>query len=175
MRNSLHGAAGFENLTKTPSLHVANVGSILFTKFGETLSVDDLTVLGKHQLAVVKRAGSITIISLVSVGAGVGRIGDDIRQESLEMMNALGKSCLGSATVVLGGGLGTTVVRMFLTGFNLVSRTPFPQKTFSSVQDALTWAQQLPGQSLDAKRVTSEAIMKHFEMSDDAPSEPKKP
>lgn len=159
-------APNLESLAQRPNLQLAQAGSIVIGKFGASTSIEDLEVLGQHQLAVAGRSGPITMISLVPVDGSVGRISDDVRQKSVEIMTKLGKSCIGSATVVLGSGLGATVVRMFLTGFSLVSRTPYPQKAFSSVRDALVWAQQLPEQNVAAKQLTSDAVVKHFGLKD---------
>lgn len=162
MRNSLQPFFTIENLAERPGIHIAHAGSIVIAKYGQS-TVEDLDVLLQHQLDVAnKHGGKMTMIGIVSIGANVGRIGEDVRQKSVELMGKLSSVCLGTCTVILGGGLGATVIRMFLTGFHLMARTPFPQKVFGSVSEALTWAQQLPGQSVDAQRLSSTVVLKHF-------------
>ncbi len=162
MRNTLQPFFAIDDLAQRPGIHIARAGSIVIAKYGQA-TVEDLDVLLQHQLEVAKEhGGKMTMIGLVAIGGNVGRIGDDVRQKSIEVMGKLSTACIGNCTVILGGGLGATMIRMFLTGFHLMSRTPFSQKVFDSVSESLTWAQQLPGQTVDAQRLSSTVVLKHF-------------
>ncbi len=150
------------DLTRSPTIHIAHVNTLVFAVFAGATTMSDLDLLNGHQLAVAKNHGKITMISLVPIQQNVGRIGDEVREKSMEIMKSLAPVCLGSATCILGKGLAASMVRMFMTGFGLVSKTPFPQRTFSTIDDALTWAQALPGQSPEVKYVTAKAVLAHF-------------
>ncbi len=153
-----------EDLERRSQLHIAHGGSVLIAEFGAA-TVADLDALQVHQASTArKQGGKITMMSVVDVTGTAGRIEDDVRKKSVEAVRQLGPICLGSASLVLDPGLRGTVVRMFMAEFHLASKTPFQQKTFSSLDDALKWMMQLPGQNEDPGRLSSELIKRHFEL-----------
>ncbi len=151
-----------EDLEHRPAIQIAHAGSLMLSKY-QMPNPEDLDALLRHQQAVAKQHdGKISVLSLVHLQGNVGKISDEIRKKTVEVIKELSPICIGSATVILGTGLSSTMARMFLTGFYLVSKPPFPQKAFSSVAEALAWVQQLPGQTSDPRRLNSSMIIKHF-------------
>jgi hypothetical protein len=76
--------------------------------------------------------------------------------------HALNGFSRGNATVILGKGLPLTIARMFMTGFNLMTRSSFPIKVFGDTNEAIAWLQHLPGQVADATELTEASLFDHF-------------
>lgn len=137
---------------------IAVSDSLLAVRFGAT-TVADLDDLMRAQQEVVKKHGHVTMISLVPTGDTTSKVTDEVKAKSVELTKAVGKNQIGSATVILGKGLGATVIRTFMTGFNLLAKNPFPTKTFSDVGEALVWLSALPNQSADVKKASATEIL----------------
>ncbi len=151
-----------DDLDKRETIHVAHAGSLVLTRYHQT-SPADLDRLLRLQLQVAKRHdGQMSMLSFVALKGTEGRISDELRKKSVEIIGQLSAVCRGSATVVIGVGLSATMVRLFLTGFYLLSNPPFPQSAFSTVAEGLSWVQRLPGQKPELGSLTAAAIIKHF-------------
>jgi hypothetical protein len=152
----------FIDLIKRPDFHLARQGSLLVALWNGAGSTKDLDLLSQHEHAIAKELGIVTMMSLVPATGTQQKVSDEVRAKSVEVVKLIGKKMAGSATVILGKGLGATMIRTFMTGFNLVSKAPSPQKSFAEVDDALVWLKSLPNQHADLKSVTTAAIVSHF-------------
>ena len=85
-----------------------------------------------------------------------------MRSRSVELGKKYEKQVLGSAIVVTTKGLGAVMVRTFLTGFFLVSKSETPMKTFSTIAEGLSWVQGLPGQDVAVKTELTAADIERF-------------
>ncbi len=95
-------------------MHIAHVGSVVIAK----LSVPDIELLFKQRhLAAKQHNNQVTLLTLVPQLNTVTRIGEDVRRRAGELIKELNPICIGSATVVLGKGLGPSMIRMFMTGW----------------------------------------------------------
>lgn len=148
-------------LVDRPSMSIAVSHSLVVTRFGET-TVKDLDELLQVQQRVVKEFGVVSSLALVPTTNGATKIGDGIKEKSAELIRSLGKAQLGSATVLLGKGLSSTIIRSFMTGFILFSKSPCPQKVFSDGPEALAWLGGLPGQRPEVSRLTLGEVMSAF-------------
>ena len=147
------------NLPSRASAQFASFGSVLISSFNANPAVADLDLLFAHQRALVKLYGHVSGLSLIS-SDGIGGINEDLKRHSVEMTKAT--SCLGVATVVRGDGLKAGLVRACLTGLSLLSTTRYPIRVASSIDEGLEWLLERPGQLLSARRLTSAAVLKHF-------------
>lgn len=154
----------FQIVVDRPSITLATSGSFVVVRFGAT-TVADLDVMLKAQLDVVKRYGHLTTLSLVPIGPETSRVSDEVKQKSVEITRAIGKQQVGSATVILGTGIGATILRTFMTGFNLLAKNPFPQKTFSDPHEAHAWLSALPNQDDDVKKARVDDVLATFKLS----------
>ncbi len=119
----------------------------------------DLDLLFAHQRALVKLYGHVSGLSLIS-SDGVGGISEDIKRHSVEVTKA--NNCLGVATVVIGDGLKAGLLRACLTGLSLLPTTRYPIRVSSSIDDGIAWLKERPGQLLSVRRLSSAAVLKHF-------------
>jgi hypothetical protein len=150
-----------------PSLTLASSGSFFVARFGAT-TVADLDDMLKAQLEVIKRHGHLTTLSLVPISTETTKVSDEVKQKSVQVTRALGKQQRGSATVVLGTGLGATIIRTFMTGFNLLAKNPFPQKTFSDPHEAHAWLSALPQQDDDVKKANVVELLRVLNLASKA-------
>ncbi len=155
-----------KDLPSRPNIRFAHAGSVFFAVFGPTTEVQDLDDMLKHERELAAAYGHVSLIALVQVNRTTGKIADDVRKRSVEITQAANDFLRGSATVVIGSGLGVAILRMFMTGFNLMAKTKFPIKVFSTTAEAVAWVHNLPGQTPDAKEVTAEALLSHFGVSE---------
>lgn len=164
--SALPSVVAIEDLVRQPDVHIAHVGSVVIAKLTKN-SVPDIELLFKQlHLTAKQHTNQVTLLTLVPQLDTVTRIGDDVRRRAGELIKELNPICIGSATVVLGKGLGPSMIRMFMTGFNMISKTPFPQRTFSTLAEGITWIQGLPRQHPEARSVTRSAVVKHFEIEE---------
>lgn len=164
MKTSGANAAALKDLEVLPSLRMAAAGSLVLTLFTDTTAKDLDAMVAQLPRVATQNDGHLTMIHLVRVGEGQGKISDELRKKAHEIITAVRPSCRGSGTVILGSGLAATIIRMFLTGFVLVTKAPFPQRSFATVAEALAWARELPGQKADVLAVTAEQVHAHFEL-----------
>lgn len=154
----------FSPLVRHPNLVLARSGGLLVSKFGTVTDVATLEALAAAQRDVVKAVGHVTSVAIVTSADSMGKVSDEVKQKSVEMVRAIGKDLTATATVILGKGMGATIIRTFMTGFNLLVKSPSPQKSFSSVDDALVWLATLPRAQEDLKGVDSASLLRHFEL-----------
>lgn len=157
----------FQVILDRPSITIATSGSFVVVRFGAT-TVADLDQMLKVQLDVVKRHGHLTTLSVVPITGEATKVSDEVKQKSVEITRAIGKQQLGSATVILGTGIGATILRTFMTGFNLLAKNPFPQKTFSDVREAHAWLSALPNQDDDVKKAKADEVLATFKLGSTA-------
>jgi hypothetical protein len=86
------------------------------------------------------------------------KIDDAVRRRSVELGKKYEKQVRGAAIVVVTRGLAAVMVRTFLSGFFLLSRSEMPMRTFASVKEALTWVQTLPGQDAPLRELRPQDI-----------------
>lgn len=154
----------FQIALDRPSMTVALFDSLIAVRFGQT-TIADLDDLVRLQGDVVKRHGHFSMLGLVEIGNTAVKVSDEVKAKSLEMTKVHGKHSRGSATVIMGTGLGAAVIRTFMTGFNLMSKSPFPTKTFSNPTEGLTWLSSTPNQSDDVKKVSADDAVRVLKMS----------
>ncbi len=153
----------FVDLINRPDFRLARNGSLLVAFFNGATTVADLDALGKHQQALAKELGHLSMISLVPSG-GAAKVSDEVKAKSVEIVRAVGPQMVASATVLLGKGLGATVIRAFMTGFNLLSKSPAPQKTFADAAEALAWLKAAPKQTKDVQALELRDLEHHFKL-----------
>jgi hypothetical protein len=150
-----------------PSEHVAFAqwGSVVISWYSSwATNVSDVEAMYQHQQAVIAQHGKISNLMIIRIEKwnSAVRLSEELRKKSVEVTNALNGFSRGNATVILGKGLPVTIVRMFMTGFNLMTRSSFPIKVFGDTNEAIAWLQTLPGQVADANELTEASIFGHF-------------
>lgn len=152
-----------KDLPSPSAARFAHFGPVFISAFGSIdVDVHTLEHMLTQQRELAKVHGMISMLSVITIGKLTQKISDEIRQKSVEVTRAIDDVCRGSATVILGSGLGATILRVFMTGFNLIAKTKFPVKVFANVNEALLWLQERPGQSPEVKQLTAKAIHQHL-------------
>lgn len=129
--------------------------------------VSDVEAMYRHQQAVIAQHGMVSNLMFIRIDDFNSKVqlNDELRKKSVELTNALNGFSRGNATVILGKGMIVTIARMFMTGFNLMTRSTFPIKVFGNTKEAISWLQQLPGQVPDANELTEASLMNYFSNS----------
>jgi hypothetical protein len=62
-----------------------------------------------------------------------------VREKAAEFTEALKADICASANVVYGEGFGASMAHSFLVAYELLTKRPFPSKTFRDVSEAVKW------------------------------------
>jgi hypothetical protein len=106
--------------------------------FRDTPSIEalDASVLGKRDV-YAQNPGGIVVLNIVPGERPLpsGEVRDHAARKQGEDLDGV----LAHATVVTGAGFRPGTLRSMLAGLYLVSRSPFPRKVFSTVDEAALW------------------------------------
>jgi len=101
-----------------------------------TIQSLDMSVLGKREVCA-QNPGGIVVLNIVPGDRPLpsAEVRDYAAQKQGEDLDGV----LAHATVVTGAGFRPGTLRSMLAGLYLVSRSPFPRKVFSTVDEAVLW------------------------------------
>ena len=139
-----------------------NFGPLMVALYRGTTSPGMLDELDRAQEALIKKYPRISTFTVIGQAGSILKVDEAVRTRSLELGKKYEKNVLGSAIVVATKGLGAVMVRTFLSGFFLLSKSETPMKTFSSIGEGLHWVQSLPGQDLSLKTELSATDLERF-------------
>jgi hypothetical protein len=151
-------------LKKTPSLMLARDAALLIARVSNVGDPYVAEQVNAAQRETVKREGHLTMISLLPVSDTMGQISEEAKKKSLVQIQSLGKDLVAQATVVLGKGIGSTIIRTYMSGLTLLAKSPAPHKTFALVDDSLNWLTTVPRAGFDIKGVTAAELLRYFEL-----------
>lgn len=137
-------------------------GPLLVALYRGSTTVAVLDELDRTQEALLRKYPKISTFTVIGQATTLLKVDEGVRARSVELGKKYEKDVVGSAIVVTTKGLGAVMVRTFLSGFFLLSRSETPMKTFSTVADGLAWLQSLPGQDLSIKTGVSAVDLERF-------------
>lgn len=141
---------------------LGSAGPLLVALYRGSTSVAVLNELDRTQEALLRKYPKISTLTVIGQASSLLKVEDGVRARSVELGKKYEKDVLGSAIVVTTRGLGAVMVRTFLSGFFLLSKSETPMKTFPTIADGLAWVQALPGQDLSIKTGLSAVDVERF-------------
>lgn len=152
----------FVDLCRRPNMRIAKSGSLCILQYLGPSSLADADADFKHQQAVAAEHGHLSNLVLFDAKA-VGKPDDAVKKRVSDQVRSLGPKLKGTALVVMGDGISTTIIRTMLVAVSLIAKSP--QKVFSDVGAALEYLKALPGQSADVKALAVDEVARHLGLS----------
>lgn len=137
-------------------------GPLLVALYRGSTNVAVLDELDRTQEALLRKYPKISTLTVIGQATSLFKVDEAVRARSVELGKKYEKDVVGSAIVVTTKGLGAVMVRTFLSGFFLLSKSETPMKTFSTLAEGLAWVQSLPGQDLSIKTGLSAVDIERF-------------
>lgn len=150
-------------LFDSPEARFGAAGPLFVAHYKGAVTVDTLDELDRAQAALIEKRGVISMVTLIGELGPMLKVEEAVRSRSIELGKKYEKQVRGSAIVVATRGLAAVMVRTFLSGFFLLSRTELPIRTFSTVKDALAWLQSLNGQDAGVRELQLGDLTRFFE------------
>ena len=111
-------------------------------------TVEQIRIFGRSGVSLARRnprgAGLINLML-----KGTPSFSEEVRDETIKLMKQ-GSFRLGTAHVVLLGGLTGSAVRAFMSTVTLLARSPVPNKVFGEPEAAAAWLAPLLAQGAEA-------------------------
>lgn len=152
----------FTKTFESVDVRFGSAGPLLLALYSGTTSLEMLDALDRTQETLLKTYKRISTLTVIGQVAHMLKMHDGVRARSVELGKKYEKNVVGSAIVVTTKGLGAVMVRTFLSGFFLLSRSETPMRTFSKISDGLSWLQSLPEQDLQVKTQITSADIERF-------------
>lgn len=130
---------------ETPVVRIGTVGSVIVSCYRSTPTVEALDQTEQVELRLLERFKQVTSMTIAGPGASLLRIDEKVRMRSLDMTKKFEGRVRGAAIVIATKGLSAVMARSFMSTYLLLSKSSWPMQTFSSIEAAVIWAQQLPG------------------------------
>lgn len=136
----------FTTVYDAPEARFGVAGPLIVAVYKGAPALTVLEQLDRAQTELITKRGTISTLTVIGELGSMLKVDDGVRQRSVELGKKYEKHVRGSAIVVETRGVAAVMVRSFLTGFFLLSRSEMPMKSFKRVTEGLTWLQGLPGQ-----------------------------
>ncbi len=150
-----------ETIYKTPRLHLARSGYIVFSYFSQVTDMPSLDATEAALKKVAKEHGRVVTITVMSGATVTERVPDDVKVRAAELLRNVEDQLVANAMVITGQGIGVTILRAFMTGFTIFSKLKRPQKCFADLDTTLAWIRTLdPNAVGDLTAATVERHMK---------------
>ncbi len=151
-----------QDLVTRPNTRISRQGSVLITDMTGPSSVAELDADFIHQQNIAKQFGHFSSIAILHTDT-MGGPNQDVKARAAEQAKLVADKLVGTAIVVVGGGMAATLMRTVLVGYFLLTKAGNKQKAFSTIEEAVTWLKGLPGQDDDVKKqLDAKEISKHF-------------
>jgi hypothetical protein len=152
-----------ETLYKTPRLHLARSGCLVVSHFSQVADTASLQATETAFQKVVKEHGRLVTITVMAGSTVTSKVPDDVKVRAAAILRGVEDPLIANVMVITGSGLGTTILRAFMTAFVIFSKIKRPQRCFADLDGALEWLR-----SLDAGAVgdiTAGAVERHLKLS----------
>lgn len=134
---------GMEIHRDQPNFGIAAHGCMIAVIWGRVVELGDIKALTEVQHEIIDRYGCCLVLSVIRAGIKM-TVDDEVRQASEANLREFAQFTRGSAMVVEAGGLRASFFRSVMTGIQLVTRSPVPQKVFDNIGDAVLWLVDRP-------------------------------
>ncbi len=144
-------------LSPERDIRVGHRGPVVLSIFYTWPNRATLKVAADAQRTVAAKFGKVVTLSIIptdeqrtarNISAPV-KLPQDEHDASLKATVAvsedLAKTTVASAMVILSGGLLSVMVRSFLAGMSLLSRSQMQFRSFRTLAEAVTWLESVPG------------------------------
>jgi hypothetical protein len=149
-----------QKIKETPRIALAKSGFVVISYFPMVGDLESLGIAEKAYEDAVREHGKVFIVTVMPAANIRAAIPDEVKQRAADVVLRAEPNLVGNAMVILGSGLGATILRMFMVGFYIFSKSEKPQKCFGSVDDALDWIRTLaPGSALG---LSGAAVLANF-------------
>jgi len=145
--------------SKDASFGVAS--SLVVALYRGRTTLEMLEQLDALQSELIKKHPRISTLTVIGQ-LEMLKVDEAVRGRSVELGKKFEKNVRGSAIVVSTKGLAAVMVRTFLSGFFLLSKSEMPMKTFASTSEALAWLQSLPDQDMVVKTEVSVSDVERY-------------
>ncbi|MGV3620501.1 MAG: hypothetical protein ACO1OB_06775 [Archangium sp.] len=129
-------------LEERPECRVGHIGPVFVTAWYSELTEAALDMMERHQTALSKQYGKVTLISVV-MGA-TKNPPPDVRERLKRTADFLQGQRIGNFVVVQTRGLAAIIARTFLAALSLMNSENM--QVFKSLEDAAAEAKRIPGQ-----------------------------
>ncbi len=124
-------------------LQIATWSRVFINRWRTVATVERLTILGKHQHALIDAMGDRRIAVLTTLEDKSGLMPNaPARKEAEALARSTREAVILQAQVLEGDGFVAASIRALLTGVMLAIRAPFPNKVFKTVDEALPWVEE---------------------------------
>jgi hypothetical protein len=155
-----------ETIYRSPRLHVARSGSVVFGHFSQVSDIPSLDALEAAFKKVAKEHGRIVTVSYMSGSTVTAKVPDNVKEKSASILRGVEDQLVTNVMVITGTGIGTTILRAFMTGFFIFSKIKRPQKCVADLGGALDWINSVDRNAVGD--LTAEKVEKYFAVSDGA-------
>jgi hypothetical protein len=123
-----------------PDFAIATIGGLYVTLCRGAPRIELLEAIDRTEGAFLARVGPpIRTLFVIREIRLVGPPDAAFRAKSAHLMEKYSPSLVATAQVIEGVGFGTSIMRAFVTGITLVTRTPVPTRAFADLTTSLDW------------------------------------
>ena len=123
---------------------VASHAHLLVMVWGRDARGTDLEHLAERQQQVIDTHGFAQVLSVIRAGLSIN-VPEEVREASKDNVKRFSADTRGSATIVEIAGVRAAFFRSLVTTLTLLTRSPMPQKVFTSIDEGMDWLLSLPG------------------------------
>ncbi|MFT3924248.1 MAG: hypothetical protein QM778_17060 [Myxococcales bacterium] len=150
-----------ETLYKTPRLHLARSGYMVFSYFSQVSDMESLKATEAALKKVAKEHGRVLTLTHMSGSTVTDKVPDEVKVKAAAILRGVEGELVASAMVITGEGIGVTILRAFMTAFVIFSKIKRPQRVFADLESALSWFRSLDATGVgDLRAETVERYMK---------------
>jgi|GEM_PF-6301298 len=145
-----------ESLYKSSRLHLARSGYVVFSYFSQVSDMESLKATEAALKKVAKEHGRVVLVTCMSGSTVTGKVPDEVKVRAAAILRGIEEELVTNVMVVTGEGIGTTILRAFMTAFFIFSKIKRPQRCFADLGSALKWVRTLDERAvgdLTAERV----------------------
>lgn len=123
---------------------VASHAHLLVMVWGRDARGSDLEHLAKVQQGLIDTYGFAQVLSVIRAGLSIN-VPEEVREASRDNVKRFSADTRGSATIVEVAGVRAAFFRSLVTTLTLLTRSPMPQKVFTTIDEGFDWLRSLPG------------------------------
>ncbi len=151
-----------ETIYKSPRLHLARSGYIVFSHFSQVSDLASLDATYAAFQKVAKEHGRLVTITYMSGSTVTSKVPDDVKMKAASILRGVEDQLVTNMMIITGDGIGVTILRAFMTAFFIFSKIRRPQKCFADLGDALRWLHALDPNAVGD--LSAETVYRHLKL-----------
>ena len=152
-----------ETLYRTPRLHLARSGYVVFSHFSQVADMASLQATDAAFKKLAKENGRLATITYMSGSTVTSKVPDDVKAKAADILRGVEDQLVANVMVITGDGVGVTILRAFMTAFIIFSKIKRPQKCVADLDSALTFIRSLDPDA--GKDLTADTVLRHLGLS----------